>query len=74
MKNLRMTIDEETLDRVGKPLGLKRSENVRQALRHWLHRRAVKTFEQEWIDALRRHPDKADRAEDGKRLQVWSKK
>ena len=48
MKNVQVTIDQETLarvDRVGKTLGLKRSEIVRQALRDWLHRHAVESFE-----------------------------
>ena len=67
MKNVQITIDEDTLtrvDRIGKPLGLKRSEVVRQALRDWLRRHAVETFEQEWIAALQKKPDDAARAED----------
>ena len=76
MKNVQITVDQETLaqvDRVGKPLGLKRSEIVRQALRHWLRRHAVENFEKEWIDALRENPDEAGRAEAWKGAQVWSK-
>ncbi|MBI4475899.1 MAG: ribbon-helix-helix protein, CopG family, partial [Acidobacteria bacterium] len=56
MKNVQVTLDEETLrqvDRAAKPLGLKRSEIVRQALRQWLRRRASEKFEQDWIAALR---------------------
>lgn len=77
MKNVQITIDQETLtqvDRIGKPLGLKRSEIVRQALRDWLRRHAVESFEQEWIAALRRKPDEAARAEDWIGIQAWSKK
>jgi metal-responsive CopG/Arc/MetJ family transcriptional regulator len=77
MKNVQITIDEETLtrvDRIAKPLGLKRSEIVRQALRDWLHRHAVENFEQEWIAALRKQPDNAARAEDWMGAQIWSKK
>lgn len=76
MKNVQVTIDQETLarvDRTRKPLGLKRSEIVRQALRDWLHRQAVENFEQEWIAALRRRPDEAARAENWKGVQAWSK-
>jgi metal-responsive CopG/Arc/MetJ family transcriptional regulator len=76
MKNVQITIDHETLsqvDRVGKPLGLKRSEIVRQALRDWLRRHAVENFEKEWIEALHENPDDAGRAEDWKGVQVWSK-
>ena len=77
MKNVQVTIDEDTLtrvDRIGKPLGLKRSEVVRQALRDWLRRQAVENFEQEWIAALRKRPDEAARAEDWRQVQAWSKK
>ena len=77
MKNVQITVDDETLtqvDRIGKPLGLKRSEIVRQALREWLRRHAVEGFEQDWIAALRRRPDKAARAEDWIGIQSWSKK
>ena len=52
------------VDRIGKPLGLNRSEIVRQALREWLHRHAVQSFEQEWIAALQKKPDENSRAED----------
>ena len=77
MKNVQVTIDEGTLsrvDRVGKPLGLNRSAIVRQALREWLRRHAVDTFERDWIAALERKPDEASRAEAWKDLQSWSEK
>lgn len=77
MKNVQITIDEETLvnvDRIGKPLGLNRSEIVRQALREWLHRHAIQSFEQDWITALQKKPDEASRAEDWIGLQTWTKK
>ena len=77
MKNVQITIDEDTLtrvDRIGKPLGLKRSEVVRQALRDWLRRHAVENFEQEWIAALQKEPDEAARAEEWRDIQAWSKK
>jgi metal-responsive CopG/Arc/MetJ family transcriptional regulator len=77
MKNVQITVDDETLtqvDRIGKPLGLKRSEIVRQALREWLRRHAVDSFEQEWIAALRRKPDKAARADDWIGIQAWGKR
>jgi metal-responsive CopG/Arc/MetJ family transcriptional regulator len=75
MKNVQVTIDADTLaavDRVGKPLGLKRSEIVRQALREWLRRRDVQRFEDEWIAALGRRRD--DAAEEWLPIQAWSKK
>ena len=77
MKNVQISIDEETLsrvDQVGKPLGLNRSEIVRKALREWLHRHAVESFEREWIEALRKRPDEAGRAEAWLGIQSWSKK
>lgn len=75
MKNVQVTIDEETLarvDGVGRPLGLNRSAIVRQALREWLHRHAVDTFERQWIDALERKPDEASRAAAWRDAQSWS--
>ena len=77
MKNVQITLDEATLrqvDRIGKPLGLKRSEIVRRALREWLQRHAVETFEQDWIASARNRPDNASRAEDWLEIQAWSKK
>lgn len=77
MKNVQITIDPETLaevDRVGKPLGLKRSEIVRQALREWLRRRSIARFEEEWMTALRKRPGDADDVEDWLGVQAWSKK
>lgn len=76
MKNVQVTVDEETLrqvDRVAKALGLKRSEIVREALRQWLRRRAVEGFEREWLAALRDRPDEPARAEDWLRSGTWSK-
>ena len=75
MKNVQITVDEETLrrvDRAAKPLGLKRSEIVRQALRQWLRRRAVDAFEQEWIAARQKRPDESARADDWLESQTWS--
>lgn len=74
MKNVQITIDEETLarvDRAGKPLGLNRSEIVRQALRRWLQERAVESFERRWIAALKEKPDESSRAEDWLESQAW---
>jgi metal-responsive CopG/Arc/MetJ family transcriptional regulator len=77
MKNIQITVDEETLrqvDRVSGPLGLKRSEVVRQALRQWLQRRATERFEEEWISALRTAPDDRKRADDWLGAQIWSRR
>jgi metal-responsive CopG/Arc/MetJ family transcriptional regulator len=75
MKNVQITVDEQTLrqvDRLTKPLGLKRSEIVRQALRQWLRRRAVERFEDDWIAALRKEPDSGTRADDWLSAETWS--
>jgi metal-responsive CopG/Arc/MetJ family transcriptional regulator len=76
MKNVQITLDEKTLqqiDRVGKPLGLKRSEIVRQALRQWLQRRAVERFESDWIAALHDRPDDTRQSDDWLAIQAWSR-
>jgi metal-responsive CopG/Arc/MetJ family transcriptional regulator len=77
MRNVQITIDDETLarvDRVGKPLGLNRSEIVRQALRQWLRQQTVENFERQWIAALRETPDDGSRADDWLDGQAWGKK
>ena len=74
MKNVQITIDQATLaavDRAAAPLGLKRSEIVRQALRVWLQRRSVERFEQDWIAALQKEPDDAKRVDDWWPSQTW---
>jgi metal-responsive CopG/Arc/MetJ family transcriptional regulator len=77
MKNVQITIDQETLsevDRVAGPLKLKRSEVVRRALREWLRRQAVERFEHDWIEALRTTPDEPDRADAWASAQAWRKR
>ena len=51
------TLDQ--VDRVGKPLGLKRSEIV-QGLQDWLRKNAVESFEREWISALDKKGGRSD--------------
>ena len=77
MKNVQITIDQATLaavDRVSAPLGLKRSEIIRQALREWLRRRSVERFEQEWVAAIQKNPDDSKRADDWLVSQTWGGK
>jgi predicted transcriptional regulator len=77
MKNVQITVDEDTLrrvDRVATPLGLTRSEIVRQALRQWLRLRAVERFEQEWVASLSERPDLASDADDWLAIQTWSRR
>ncbi len=74
MKNVQISMDEKLLDRIdraGKPLGLKRSQIVREALKDWLRRQAVEQFERDWIRALHKRPDDAQRAEDWLSTQAW---
>ena len=77
MKNVQISIDEETLrnvDRAAEPLGLTRSEIIRQALRQWLQQRAVQLFEEKWIDAARERPDKPAEADVWLGAQSWGRK
>jgi metal-responsive CopG/Arc/MetJ family transcriptional regulator len=77
MKNVQVSIDDDTLTRVdlvSKPLGLNRSEIVRRALREWLRRHAVDSFEREWVAALERRPDEGARADAWSTLQSWGEK
>lgn len=77
MKNVQISIDEETLqhvDRAAAPLGLSRSEVVRQALRQWLRHQTVRKFEEDWVSALRRQPDDPGRADDWLLSDAWSRR
>jgi metal-responsive CopG/Arc/MetJ family transcriptional regulator len=77
MKNVQISIDEETLDHVDRaaaPLGLSRSEVVRQALRQWLRRGTVQRFEEDWIASLRKEPDDATRTDDWLLADSWSRR
>ena len=77
MTNVQITLDPAMLaavDRAAGPLGLKRSEVVRQALREWLRRRSVERFEQEWVAALEKRPDDPKRADDWLASQTWGAK
>ena len=76
MKHVQVTIDQDTLtevDRIGKSLGLMRSEILRRALRDWVRRHAVKRFEREWITALKTTSDEAQGADDWRAIQTWTK-
>jgi metal-responsive CopG/Arc/MetJ family transcriptional regulator len=77
MINVQICVDEDLLqaiDKAGKPLGLKRSQIVRQALRVWLQQQSIDRFEHEWIAALQSSPDDAHRAEIWRSAQQWSAK
>jgi metal-responsive CopG/Arc/MetJ family transcriptional regulator len=74
MINLTINIDERLLsaiDKACKPLGLNRVQIIEAALKSWLKRREGSLFEQEWIDALKEYPDKANRAEEWLNAQDW---
>jgi len=77
MVDVQIKVDErllEEVDRISKPLGLDRSEVVREALESWLHRHEIARFEKEWIAALQKNPDDPERAEDWIDVQAWSEK
>jgi hypothetical protein len=73
--NVQVPIDEQLpaeVSKAGQPLGLDLSQVVREALVAWLQRRDVLRFEQAWIEALKRNPDEAGRAEDWLAAQAGS--
>ncbi len=77
MKNMQVRVDEQTLrqvDRLSKPLGLRRSAIVRQALRQWLQRRATERFEEDWIAAAKRRSAGQGEADEWLAVQAWSRK
>ena len=56
MKNVQISFDEELLesvDRVAESAQLSRSAAVREALRAWIRKKQVESFEKEWIRCLK---------------------
>jgi len=75
MKPIQILLDERLLaevDQVSEPFGYNLSRIVEEALKHWLKRYQSKRFGQEWIAALKKHPDDASRAEEWMEAQAWS--
>ena len=75
MTTVQVTLDEHLLveiNKVSKPLGLDLAKVIGEALLAWLKRREGRCFEQEWITALKKHPDDASRAEEWFEAQAWS--
>jgi len=75
MKTIQIVMDEELLaevDKASEPFGLDLSRVIEETLQHWLKRYQSKRFGQEWIAALKKHPDEASRAEEWMEAQAWS--
>lgn len=75
MINIEVTIDERLLAEIrqaGRSAGQDFTQIVREALAAWLKRREGVRFEQEWIAALKKHPDQAGRAEEWLDAQSWT--
>ncbi|RLC19559.1 MAG: hypothetical protein DRI57_06905 [Deltaproteobacteria bacterium] len=51
-----------------------RSEIINDAVRRWLKEREAMSFEAEWIEKLRQHPDDPEDAEIWMQAQAWSEK
>ncbi len=75
MTNIQVTIDDHLLAEIrqtGKSVGQDFTQIVREALGAWLKRREGVRFEQEWIAALKKNPDEANRAEEWLETQAWT--
>lgn len=75
MTNIQVTIDDHLLAEIrqaGKSVGQDFTQIVREALAAWLKRREGVRFEQEWIAALKKNPDEANRAEEWLEAQAWT--
>ena len=75
MINIQIMLEEELLAEIAdasKPQPPDLTAIVREALQAWLKRREGSRFEQEWIAALQKRPDEAQRAEDWLEAQAWT--
>jgi metal-responsive CopG/Arc/MetJ family transcriptional regulator len=75
MKNVQISFDEElleTVDKVAESSNASRSAIVREALKTWIRRREVESFEREWIAKLREKPEDAKEAEAWLEAESWS--
>ncbi len=77
MENIQIRFDEKLLseiDRFVSATSVSRSEIVNDAVRRWLKEREAMSFETEWIDKLKQHPDDSEDAEKWMQAQTWSEK
>jgi hypothetical protein len=67
MINITVNLEErlvQTIDDVGKPLGLNREQVFKEALKARLAGKEFLIFEKQWIEAFKNNPDDESRAED----------
>ncbi len=77
MKNIQICFDEkilEELDYAVSVSSLSYSDIITEALTQWLKQREIKSFENEWIEKLKKHPDNSEDAEKWIQFQTWSDK
>ena len=79
MINIQIAIDENLLaeiEKAGDRQGQEVAQIVKEALHAWLKRERLRReglrFEQEWMTALKKNPDEANRAEAWLEAQAWS--
>lgn len=71
MTNIQIAIDEQMLAEI-RSTGQDVNQIIRAALATWLKRRQGARFEQEWIAALKKNQDDANRAEEWLETQAWT--
>ena len=77
MENIQISFDEKLLseiDRFVSATRLSRSEIVNEAVIQWLREKDAASFEAEWIEKLKQHPDDPEDAEKWIQAQTWSEK
>jgi metal-responsive CopG/Arc/MetJ family transcriptional regulator len=77
MENIQISFDEKLLSEIDRAVSatrLSRSEIVNEAVMHRLRKKETLSFETEWIEKLKQHPDDPEDAEKWIQAQTWSEK
>ena len=75
MKNVQISFDEgllESVDQLAATSKTSRSAVVREALKHWIREKEIKTFEEQWIRSIKKDPDNAEDVEAWETAQQWN--
>jgi len=74
MKNIQVCFDEKILEKLDDAASVSKlsySDIITEALTQWLKQREIESFENDWIEKLKKNPDKSEDAEKWIQCQTW---
>jgi len=75
MKNIQICFDEKILQKLDHAASVSRlsyADIITEALTQWLKQREIQSFENDWIEKLKKNPDNSEDAEKWIQSQTWS--